>query len=271
MRMAAGRLVTSEGSMNLPLQTALKSLDSGPVQAALGVVLAALLWWFRIQEQRWLFRSKRAKAFNELLKNDRYLQVSELELHQAMIDAYGKTVERAELAFIMTRTRCAYLLRDRMAAAAHVAFRPACDGWDPRGDGTTAATLTKHGNVSSVVACLASSAALEAAFFAARDSQVLYMLPVALLAMMGVVFFVLSNQFDSASRVLRLDEMFARLIPVPPELRSKRATESAAPARAGRAVVANDPAPEKPARSSRARSPAGRKASGDSVDGTVGS
>ena len=268
--MAAGRLVTSEGSMNLPLQAALKSLDSGPVQAALGVALAVFLWWFRLQEQRWLFRSKRAKAFNELLKNDRYLQVSELELHQAMIDAYGKTVERAELAFIMTRMRCAYLLRDRMAAAAHIAFRSACDGWDPRGDGTTAATLTRHGKVSSVVACLASSAALEVAFFAARDSQVLYMLPVALLAMMGVVFFVLSNQFDSASRVLRLDEMFARLIPVPPELRPNRATESAAPARSGCAVVANDPAPEKPARSSRARSPASRKASGDSVDGTAG-
>lgn len=177
--MAAGRLVTSEGSMNLPLQAALKSLDSGPVQAALGVALAVLLWWFRLQEQRWLFRSKRAKAFNELLKNDRYLQVSELELHQAMIDVYGKTVERAELAFIMTRMRCAYLLRDRMAAAAHVAFRQACDGWDPRGDGATVAALTRHGKVSSVVACLASSAALEVAFFAARDSQVLYMLPVA--------------------------------------------------------------------------------------------
>lgn len=216
------------------LLSALKSIGAGPWQTAFVIVATTFVAYFRIQEQRWLSRSKRVKAFNDLLPGDRWRRVSPLELHTDMIEAYGKTVEQTELAFMMTRSRCAYLLRDRLVATGYVRFKATCDGWESNEAGITADKLRRRGRIFEIVALISTAFALEFGLACMTKFDSIYLMPLGVFVVLTLTFFVLANQFDCASRVIDVDAKFPELVPMPPHLDAKPAAREVAPSNSPR-------------------------------------
>lgn len=171
-----------------------------------GSVLTVLLRWWHVRERAWMFKTRRQKRLRELFKDGRWRSAQPFDLHSALEDAFAKTIETPELAFIESRVKPWRLLHDRMHASHLVELIAAGDGFsDARSEfwqrwtlpGASLACMT----VTSIVFPLGAIGAFTAWWFGgpiAGTQAVIWWLGIV------VLFFRLSTMLDAAHRVVTL-------------------------------------------------------------------
>jgi len=89
---------------------------------AIPALFAAVLHWLNFSSRRWKLRTLKHKTFRQLLKNEAWRRASPYEFHTAMSDAFGRSLDPIEFAFIQTRMRPLELMNKRFAAGRWIRF-----------------------------------------------------------------------------------------------------------------------------------------------------
>ena len=174
------------------------------------------------REKRWIFRKRKSKKFRNLLKGDSWQDASNLDFQYAMEDAYGRTIPKAQFAFIATRDRATRLMADVFKASMRVNFNAAGDGWSPA-ESKSVESMRWHSRVSlgigfvfAILSCLTLACLLVMPSFIILEGLSYCLL-------FCVVGFARSSQFDAALRlVVELDRLYPASRPIPKHLRVKR-------------------------------------------------
>lgn len=99
----------------------------------LALPIGALLTWLRFRERQWMLSWRRRRAARKLFQNSAWEKAAPLDLHFALTDAFGRSVERIELAYIEARQSPARLLMDRIEAGQWVKYSEESNEYiDPR-------------------------------------------------------------------------------------------------------------------------------------------
>lgn len=92
------------------------------VSALLALPVGALLTWLRFRERQWMLSWRRKQAARKLFQSSAWKKAAPLDFHFAMTDAFGRSVEPIELAFIEARQSPVRLLLDVIEAGPWVKY-----------------------------------------------------------------------------------------------------------------------------------------------------
>jgi hypothetical protein len=111
---------------------------------ALQFVIAAipvgfLAKWLSYRERRWRFSSRKTKALRRMLKGNAWRDAPPIELQYAFQDAFGRSFDPVDLAFIEGRQKPLVLIRDRLTAGPAVRLNAAGSGFE-----RAANSFTRH-------------------------------------------------------------------------------------------------------------------------------
>ena len=198
-----------------PLQTFLVFVASG--------VLAFILHVLNISQRRWKLRAMKHKPFRQLVKNDGWRKASRFDFHAAMQDAFGRSLEPVEFAFMQTRSRPLALLKDRFAGASFVDFNVEQMRYEWRGKTQRdPATLAKWANFWTFAGIFLVSLAITLSWQGLQSLSPTFVFPILLSAMAGAFGFLVGNALEAASRLLRLQELYPEAADIPKELTPRR-------------------------------------------------
>lgn len=205
--------------MDEPLKSAQALFQSGQGLTFLLVgTVSVLIAVLRYRERAWLFGSRRKKRLRELFKDDKWRKASPFDRDGALMDAFGKSVTGAELAFMETRDRPWELLADRLRAGSAARWVTAGGGWE---DGRSAfmQRLMSFSTASNVCTAMASAILVVGSAFTllswVEGGPFAGVFVGANVLLYFAVFLVASLVQEAAHRVVKL-EKYPPAQPIPP-------------------------------------------------------
>jgi hypothetical protein len=117
----------------MPAEVASGIVSYGPQLLQLvsaGVPIALLMKWGSYRERSWKFSQRKTRALRKLIEKDEWRDAPALHVQYAFQDAFGRSFDRAELAFIEGRQRPLALIKDRLAGGAFLKFKEDDSGYE---------------------------------------------------------------------------------------------------------------------------------------------
>jgi hypothetical protein len=193
------------------------------VAATVLMLLVTALRWLNLSERRWKLRSMKHKPFRQLIRNDAWRKVSPYEFHAAMQDAFGRSIEPIEFAFIQTRARPMELLKNRLAAGPWMRFDAEKLRYRGRGDtpiGRRAMTIWGFVSTLAGIAFMAIAGTLA---WLALSQRTWGWVPAAeicaALAFIGLLF---GSSLEAAAELSRWGERHPEASPIPAALKPRK-------------------------------------------------
>lgn len=184
-----------------------------------GVPIALLIKWINYRERSWKFSQRKTKALRKLIEKDQWRKAPALHVQYAFQDAFGRSFDRAELAFIEGRQRPLALIKDRLAGGAFLQFKEDSSGYERNASGLIAKISLKSWSRLWITASwLLGVATVFILGSAISKEQWALLFPTVDAAMLSVAAWIICHALDSANRVLTADNYKAvKLVPPKPK------------------------------------------------------
>lgn len=187
-----------------------------------GVPIALLIKWINYRERSWKFSQRKTRALRKLIEKDQWRKAPALHVQYAFQDAFGRSFDRAELAFIEGRQRPLALIKDRLAGGAFLQFKEDNSGYERNALGLISKVSLKFwSRLWITVSWLLGVATLFILGSAISKGQWTLLFPTVDAAMLSVAAWIICHALDSANRVLTADNYKAAKL-LPPKQKKER-------------------------------------------------
>lgn len=194
---------------------------SNGLKALLAVLpIGAVSGWVRFNERRWRFSSRKSKVLRKLIEKDEWRKAPPLHLQYALQDAFGRSLEPVELAFIETRVRPLQLLRDRMDSGGLVRLADDVKSYERTSKGAWLSFGT-WSKIWQFFAAIAGASTIATVLGAVQSGKYLLLIVAFNIAALSLLAFWASNMLDAAGRVLSL-KWHPEMRDIPPDLKKPK-------------------------------------------------